>query len=108
MEEKSLGKARYPTPEEAVSHFTTQVTSTEVQAKWGSRAAEGAGKLGTWFSQLFPKMYSKIAALPADPRDPWLERSKPVGLLVKREAERYRKAKVRALAGLVPASPPAT
>lgn len=100
--------SKYPTPELAVSHFTTAVTTPEIQAKWGTRAAEGAGKLGDWFTRLFPKMYSKIAALPAEPRDPWLERSKPVGLLVKREAAAYRKAKVRALAGLVPASPSPT
>jgi len=100
-----MGKAKYPTPEVAVSHFTTSVTSPDIQSKWGSRAAEGATKLGTWFSRLFPKMYSKIAALPVDPKDPWVERSKPIGMLVKREAAAYRREKVRALAGLVPASP---
>jgi len=103
-----MGKAKYPTPETAVTHFTESVTSPEVQARWGSRAAEGAEKLGTWFTRLFPKMYAAIARLPVEPRDPWAERSKPIGMLVKREAAAYRREKVRALAALVPApaSPP--
>jgi len=105
-----MGRAKYPTPDVAVTHFTDAVTSADVQAKWGRMAAEGAPKLGDWFTRLFPKMYSAIARLPAEPKDPWLERSKPIGQLVKREAAAYRKAKVRALAGLVPAGtpPPAT
>jgi hypothetical protein len=100
-------RAKYPSPEVAVSHFTAAVSDASTQAKWGTRAAEGAGKLGDWFRLVLPGLYAKIATLPVEPKDPWAERSKPVGQYIKNKKAEYRKAKLRALAGIgaSPATP---
>jgi hypothetical protein len=101
-----MAKAKYPDPATAVSHFTTSVSAPETQAKWGTRAAEGAGKLGEWFGLALPQVYRKVAALPAKPKDPWLERSKPVGQLISNLGVQYRKKKLSAIAGVAsPATP---
>jgi hypothetical protein len=96
-------KPKYPTPEEAVSHFTASVTTPAIQTKWGTRAAEGASKLGKWFEMLFPDLYRTISELPLEPDDPWLKRSKPVGQLIKKKAKEYRTEKLKALATLLKA-----
>jgi len=99
-------RATYPTPDVAVSHFTTAVTEEATQKKWGSRAAEGAPKLGEWFNLVLPGLYRKIATLPVEPKDPWLERSKPVGLFIKDKKKEYRAKKLRAIAGLIGGASP--
>jgi hypothetical protein len=70
-------------------------------------AAEGAEKLGDWFKTAFPDLYKLIARLPAEPKDPWLERSKPVGLLIKKKKAEYHKAKMKKILeamGITPAA----
>ena len=98
----------YPDATTAVSHYTSSVTSPDVQARWGTRCAEGASKLGDWFNTLFPDLYRLIAKLPTKPKDPWAERSKPVGKLISETAEKYRGEKVKRLARLVGAGAGAT
>jgi hypothetical protein len=102
-----MARAKYPTPEVAVSHFTSAVTDPAIQARWGSRAAEGAGKLGDWFNTVLPGLYKLIAGLPVEPKDPWVERSKPVGQYIKRMKASYRKKKLAALAGFGAGATPA-
>ena len=88
---------KYPTPEEAVDNFTTEVSKSATQKKWGERAAAGAEKLGDWFDLALPEVYDTIASDEFQKQeDPW-ERSRMVGTKIQDLKKEYRKKKLEAL-----------
>ena len=92
---------KYPTPEQAVDNFVTEVSKAATQKKWGDRTAAGAEKLGDWFKRGLPAIYNVIASDDFQTEtDPW-ERSRKVGTKVSEEAKEYRKEKLKALVAAV-------
>ena len=90
---------KYPTPEEATSHYITGVEAKKDY--YVDRCREGASKLGEWFGRVLPKVYEKVATLPektADVEENVKNRVVPIASLIKREAEAYRKEKARKVA----------
>jgi len=92
-----MGKARYPTPEEARRHFETGVE--QAKEKYVERAKQGAEDFEDWFTVFAAEVYPTIATLPsreglATIKERIEKRSVPVAEKISRTAAAYRKAKL--------------
>jgi len=97
-------KGKYPTPEEAVTNFTSGVSNRG--ALWESRTTAGADKYREWYSNYFaPSLYPQLPSiLTLATRE---ARCRRVWSIVSGAAARYRAAKLRRIAVPVPAVPAA-